>query len=374
MFLEFLEMIQTGEENGSNTIFRLILPSGREVVGLATENKYGGEWDLGPTWNYVVGPERPFLVDTGKSGMGMNILEMMTRAGIQGKDLEYILLSHGHEDHDGGLAELVAQTGVAVKAHPIYERLSRIYPENSPTEAKETFSASCWTCMLPESFTQIHCRKYHQERNHLKIKGLNGSSGSEIQIHHLPGHSPDAVAVQIGNEALIVGDTILPEITPHPSRERTFQMVKSLLPDNYQRSEIYGLGAYIHSLKQLREIAIEFPQLIVLPGHRLFNNGHWNILDLKTRVYEIIEHHVQRCAAIIAILQDGPQTPEEIAMKYFDSKLLKGPGMIMATGEIVSHAEFMVHSQDIRWIQNQSLESLGSSHFESRIRGDMDQD
>lgn len=372
MFLEALEVIQSGEDNGSHTLFRLNLPSGREVVGMATENKYGGEWDLGPTWNYIVGPERPFLVDTGKSGMGSRLLEMMGQAGIRGKDLGFVMVSHGHEDHDGGLAELVAQTGIAVRAHSIYARLCRTYPQISPTPSKETFSASCWNCMLPESFTQLHCRTYHRERNQLKIEELPPDSASltpGVQIYHLPGHSPDAVAVQIGEEALIVGDTILPEITPHPSQEKAFHLVQPLLPSQYGNGRaVYGLAAYLQSLQRLRRIADRFPRLIVLPGHRLFTGGHWNVLDLKTRVDEVFEHHLQRCAAIVALLQEGPQTAEEIARRHFDTNLLKGPGIKMATAEILSHAEFLLHSQDIQWHKDQRLEGLGSSHFECLIR------
>ena len=374
MFLDSLRLIQSGEENGSNAIFRLTLPSGREVTGLATENKYGGEWDLGPTWNYVIGPERPFLVDTGKSGMGLRLLEMMAQVGIEGKDLEFVLLSHGHEDHDGGLAELVAQTGTPVKAHFIYERLCRMYPYKAPAKDKETFSASCWNCMLPASFTQLHCRKYHEDRHQLEIEGLHQDVsfiGPGVQVHHLPGHSPDSLAVQLDEELLLVGDIILPEITPHPSQEKAFQMVKPLLSPCCSRgSDIYGLEAYLGSLKKLRILAGRFPDLIILPGHRLFTNGHWNILDLKARVDEVIEHHIQRCGAILAILQEGPQTAEEVARRHFDPKLLKGPGMKMATAEILSHAEFLLKTKDILWGPDQFLESLGSSHFESCIRGE----
>lgn len=372
MFLDFVEIIHPGEENGNNTIFRLNLPSGREIIGLATENKYGGEWDLGPTWNYIVGPEKRFLVDTGKSGMGLRLMEMMSGLGLQGRDLDFVLISHGHEDHDGGLNELVAATGVPVKAHPIYERLCRRYPHWAPSPAKETFSASCWSCLLPESFTQVHCRKYHQERNDLAVQGIAPSSSPispGILVHHLPGHAPDALAIQIGQEALIVGDIILPEITPHPSQESYFQQTKALLPPPYSQAQsIYGLRAYLHSLKLLREIGNRCPGIMVLPGHRLFNNGHWNNLDLKTRVHEVIEHHVQRCAAILTILQDGPKTAEAVAGEHFDPKLLKGPGIKMAVGEILSHAELLQHSRDILWNGDHTLEGLGSSHFETLIR------
>jgi glyoxylase-like metal-dependent hydrolase (beta-lactamase superfamily II) len=371
MFLDLVEMVQPGEGNGNNKMFRLNLPSGREIIGLATENKYGGDWDLGPTWNYIVGPERPFLVDTGKSGMGHRLLEMMARLGIKGKDLDSVLISHGHEDHDGGLGELVAATGIPIKAHPIYERLRQPYPNMAPSPSKEMFSASCWHCFMPESFTQVHCRQYHQERNELEIEGIKEfpfPDDRDITVHHLPGHTPDSIAIQIGEEALIVGDVLLPEITPHPTQEKFFQLTKPLLPSPYTRGPlIYGLRAYLDSLKRLRELAAAFPLLIILPGHRLYNNNQWNILDLKTRVDEMIDHHVQRCGAIVTILQKGPKTAEEVAREYFDPKLLKGFGINMAVNEVLSHTELLRFSGDLVMNGNEKFVALGTSHFESLI-------
>lgn len=116
---DMVEVIQRGEENGNDVIIRLRLPSGLEILGLPTKNFYSGDWDLGPTWNYLVLADRPFLVDTGRTGQGNILLEKMESAGISGKDLAFVLLSHGHEDHDGGLAEIVQATAVSVKARPM---------------------------------------------------------------------------------------------------------------------------------------------------------------------------------------------------------------------------------------------------------------
>lgn len=66
MLQEMVEVLNEGESNGNNMIIQIKLPSGLEIVGLPTENFYGGKWDLGPTWNYAVLADRPFLVDTGK--------------------------------------------------------------------------------------------------------------------------------------------------------------------------------------------------------------------------------------------------------------------------------------------------------------------
>ena len=107
---QYAEIIQKGDDNGNEMTVRFRLPSGLEIFGLPTKNFYGGHWDLGPTWNYAVLADRPFLVDAGRFGQGLRLLDMMKNAGIQAEDLEFVLISHSHEDHDGGLAELVNST------------------------------------------------------------------------------------------------------------------------------------------------------------------------------------------------------------------------------------------------------------------------
>ena len=47
MLHDRMEVVQPGEANGNHMIVRLKLPSGLEILGLPTENFYGGDWDLG---------------------------------------------------------------------------------------------------------------------------------------------------------------------------------------------------------------------------------------------------------------------------------------------------------------------------------------
>ncbi|MDD5204981.1 MAG: hypothetical protein PHS17_06145, partial [Desulfobacterales bacterium] len=96
MFTEKIRIIHQGDPNGNGWTVRIKLPSGRNVFALATENVYGGDWDLGPTWNYLVQTENPFLVDTGRYGMGGRLLEMIDQTGLSVQDLKTITLSHGH--------------------------------------------------------------------------------------------------------------------------------------------------------------------------------------------------------------------------------------------------------------------------------------
>ena len=236
MLQELIEVLEKGDESGNNMPIRLRLPSGLKILGLPTENSYGGEWDLGPTWNYVVLADHPFLVDTGRIGMSRKLLNMMESSGLSGEDLKFILISHGHEDHDGGLFEMVNLTGARVRAHLIYDRLIRYYPTEAPRDARKGFPASCWRCFLPESFSTENCLDYQRERSRLKIEAIgdgNPELGDTVHIYHVPGHSPDSLAILLGDEAVIVGDTVLPEITPIPSREEFFRDVSKILQPHY---------------------------------------------------------------------------------------------------------------------------------------------
>jgi len=371
MLKEIVEVIQKGDANGNGMLLRMKLPSGIEIFGLPTENGYGGDWDLGPTWNYLVMLDKPFLVDTGRLGMGKTLLEMMKAVGIGGKDLDSILISHGHEDHDGALAEMVEQTGAEVKAHPVYDRLIRYYPEDAPPDFRKGFPALCWRCFMPESFISENCLEYHRTRSRLKIRTVHEGKcelSDAVDIYHVPGHSPDALALIVGGEAVLIGDTVLPGITPWPSQESFFHPVKEILsPDYTHAEEIFGLRAYIRSLKRLKEIGGNFGELLVLPSHRLFYENQWNEVVLGKRVDELLEHHTRRCSAVMEIVKQKPKTAREIALDHFEERQLKGYGILMAENEISSHCELLEACGDLRLAGDHYL-ATGTKNFETFIR------
>jgi len=370
MIPEHVEVLRQGDDCGNGMLVRFRLPSGLAVYGLATENFYGGHWDLGPTWNYVVMTNPPFLVDAGRRGQGRKLIAMLETAGLKPGDLGFVLISHGHEDHDGGLGEL-AKTGLKIRAHRIYQRLIQRYPAMGPNGAKQGFPAKCWHCFMPESFFSEYCLDYHRELQELKIDPIgDGISelGEGLRAYHLPGHSPDSLAIQLGDEAIIMGDIVLPDISPWPTREALFDEVAGVVGREYENpGDIFGLQRYIKSLLFLAGLARSKAGLQGFPAHRLFYKGKWSNLDTAARTGELIDHHVQRCGAIVDILADGPRTAAEIARNHFAPELLKGFGRLMAENEIDSHCELLVASGDVAAVGDHRYESNGSTLFENYI-------
>lgn len=365
------EILNRGDKSGNGMIVRFRLSSGLEIIGLPTMNFYGGHWDLGPTWNYAVLADKPFLVDSGRYGQGGNLLQMMRAAGIKPEDLSFVLISHGHEDHDGGLAELVRMTGLKVRAHAIYDLIIRKYPKKAPPGYKEDFPAKCWHCEMPEEFYTRNCVEYHGVLQGLRVDSIaDGTQEIETGIRtcHLPGHSPDCLAIRIGDEAILVGDIVLPEISPWPTRVALYEDLSPVINPLYGDPEaIFGLHRYIKSLKKLYKIAEQHPDILVLPGHRLYYNDHWNRITLGGRINELLQHHRDRCAAILEILRPGPKTAVEIAREHFNENLLKGYGMLMASNEVISHCELLIKCGDLVATDGDTYQSTGGTSFEKAI-------
>jgi glyoxylase-like metal-dependent hydrolase (beta-lactamase superfamily II) len=359
------EIIKTGDKSGNGMIARFRLPSGLDIFGLPAKNFYAGDWDLGPTWNFAVMADEPFLVDSGRYGQGGHLINAMSEAGIESRELKFVLISHGHEDHDGGLAEFLNATQLRVKAHTIYDLTIRKYPRKAPEGAKEDFPAKCWHCVMPEEFYSQNCLEYHKVLHDLKVETIGDGVqelGNGIKTHHLPGHSPDCLAVQIGDEAILVGDVILPDITPWPTMEAQYGEIAEVINHLYKTpSAVFGLTRYLKSLKKLSEIAEDHPDILVLPAHRLYYNDQWNSIQLGQRVHETIQHHADRCSAILDIVGDGVKSAEEITEAHFEEHLLKGQGRFMAMNEIKSHCELLVTCGDLIEVEENRYEGTGRS-------------
>ena len=270
------------------------------------------------------------------------------------------------------MAELVALTDCKVKAHTVYDLLIRQYPDIVPKGYKQQFPAKCWHCIMPSSFFEENCLGYHRVLQNLDVECIgDGTEKIDIDISslHLPGHSPDSLAVMLDSEALIVGDVVLPDITPWPTRLEQYEEIADILAPIYpEAGALFGLNCYLNSLRELKKIADRLPDILVLPAHRLYYRDQWHGIQLSERLHQLVEHHVERCGAILDILATGEKGVDEIVRLHFKASLLEGPGRHMAGNEIISHAELMLACGDIEAVDKHVYAATGGSNFEQFIR------
>jgi glyoxylase-like metal-dependent hydrolase (beta-lactamase superfamily II) len=321
-------VIRHNSKIGSGRVKQYLLPKGRKITQITTfcPDKIGP----GPAHIYVIQDQALTLVDTGiptdlvkkllyswraqpippaeeKLPDDYSETELITglkAAGYSLKDIELIILTHGHPDHFLMGQTIVAESGAKVSAHILdtdtignpWWLLRRVY------DLRPRLSAMG---MPPPALTLYEFYKQVAlESSNLAFKVdypiildgpllFDGYRSDLIQVKHTPGHSPGAICLIIGKEedekAMICGDVILYPITPHPD----------------------DLVAYLRTLndiEKLENIALS------LPGH-----GD-NIRNLTGRVRFLKKHHHHRLHLTYKAC-NTPKCPWDIASmpQYFDT-------------------------------------------------------
>ena len=364
------DIIIRGKANGEGMIVHYQTTRGTDVFGLGVPNiSAGSDWDLGPTWCYLVCGENVSLIDTGRFGNFEALKTLLRSIQIGLSDIDRVIVTHHHEDHDGNLADILAEAQPEIWAHSIYPKMIAYHPHIVDGANHPEMPGSCRLCNMPESFA-ARCQPYLKKRSSLSIDvavdDRRIAPGDILSFVFTPGHTADSICIILEDEVIFTGDTLLPDITPQPSLAHAFEVNRRILPDGYRHKNIvYGLMNYIDSLRTLASLPTG-PFQATFPAHRLFYNSQFNLInDVSDRARKIIRFHIDRCRDILATLKGKPLGIDEIASEYFSPSLLGGTGKYMARSEIRAHVEVMEEAGDIRWTgANGSLvECTGSNHY-----------
>ena len=346
------DVILRGKDNGEEMIIHYQTKRGTDIYGLGIPNVYAeSDWDLGPTWCYLIKDRKKTLIDTGRFGNYEALKALLGSIRIELSDIDRIIITHSHEDHDGNLADIHTSAKAELWAHKLYHQMISYYPDIDNGALHPELPGSCRLCIMPEKIRN-DCLSYHQERSMLNIDLVledNTTIEEEnLLFLHTPGHTPDSIIVILENEVIFTGDAILPSITPHPSLALAFEVNCDILPEDFREgNRIYGLMNYIKSLNRIAYLESQ-PYPTTLPAHRIYYDNQFNLIhDPSERAKEIIQFHIDRCKSILDIAADKSATIEDIALQYFHSRLLKGPGKFLAMNEISAHVEVMEKSGDI---------------------------
>jgi len=155
------------------------------------------------------------------------VQEILSRHRLRAK---YIIATHAHIDHVGGIEKLKAATGAAVLMHqddlPLYQNLA---------------TQAAWLGVAPPGIVEVD--RFLKEGDRLRWGGL------ELEVLHTPGHSPGSLSLHMPGDGQRVfsGDT--------------------LFQGSIGRTDLWG-GSFKEILRSISAKLLRLPdETSVFPGH-----------------------------------------------------------------------------------------------------------
>jgi glyoxylase-like metal-dependent hydrolase (beta-lactamase superfamily II) len=249
---------------------------------------------------------------------------------LAGQRITRLIVTHCHPDHVGLAQWLVDRTGLTLEMSEteyLTALVLNLDPEALEAEPYRDFYESNG---LDEETTQAV-----MTRGHRYLKMLSGLpktfrrviAGERLRIggrdfHVLTGggHSPEQLMLHLADgNVFLSADQVLPRISPNVA-------VLSRDPEGDP------LGIFLRSLRALRKRLPE--DVLVLPGHDLPFTG------LHKRLEAMLEHHEDRCAALVDACRREPLSAAELVPKIFH-RTLDAHQTGFAFGETLAHVNYL---------------------------------
>lgn len=160
---------------------------------------------LGMVSSYLIKGEKHVLVDAGVCGGENKIIKKIIENGINPKDIELILLTHGHDDHFGGAKVLREITGAKIAIH-----------KNDVENLRNGNNGK----LEPTGKISKLLSKLVNSNKGLKDKGLEpdiiiedkldlSKLGIKGEVISTPGHTPGSISIVLESKEVIVGDLMM---------------------------------------------------------------------------------------------------------------------------------------------------------------------
>ena len=290
---------------------------------------------------YLVGDGDEWaLIDTGiNSDESKGVLRAALAAvGCPPTSVRKLLATHFHADHFGASQACRELTGAQLcLSAPDAERVERVLAagDRLPAEAVPFFRRHGFPLPDEPEKTLSPARVWGSLYEPALPDRLIGDGDvvhvgeREVRVVWTPGHTPGHCCFYLPRDRfLIVGDHLLPKITPHVGAYPGG-------PDN-------PLGDYIASLRKVAELEVER----VLPAHGRVYRDH------RYRADQIVHHHEYRKNEMLDSVRRRPKTAYEVAVDVL------GPGddrplvhRLAATFETLAHLRLLLYEDKVRRVE-----------------------
>jgi glyoxylase-like metal-dependent hydrolase (beta-lactamase superfamily II) len=287
-----------------------------------------------------------FLVDVG-SGFGSSHKNLVTRfdtlrnefgVNTSFEKLDYVIITHGHVDHFGGLNEVKQQAPQAKVAIHELDRPVLINYDERVLRTRRGMAEFIQHSGVPEERSEHLMQMYMLGKRAFKSIAVDKTLRdgdlleSTLSVIHVPGHTPGLIMLQVG-DILLTADHLLPGTSVALAPE-------SLMPYT-------GVGHYLESL--LKAGGVE--------GVRVALGGHeWAMEDY----YEVAQHtytsSLEKIERVLSACGE-PRTIYELACEIYGS--LEGYSELLKLEQTGARIEYL-NERGLVMIYN--LEELESDH------------
>jgi len=294
---------------------------------------------------YLIEDDPLTLVDTGpNSGKALDELERaLAEHGRRVEDLELIVLTHQHLDHQGLAQILARRSGADVAALDRLVPLLERYAEFN--EADDAFAEALMLRhgLSPDVAVALRSvsRAFRAWGSSVEVTRTLTDGGvlelrdRTLQVFHRPGHSPtDTIFWDEQSGELIAGDHLIKHISSNPLITRT-------LDDGDER--LQALVTYMDSLRKTREL----PAKRVLSGHGDPIDDHVALIDERFRMHE------RRAVKILGLIAEQPRTAHDLAQALWGN--IAVTQAFLTLSEVLGHLDLLLNRGQVREIDRDGV-------------------